>query len=70
MTPEQIKEAIVCGPDAGPMRDKIKAYEEAGFTHVYLHQVGPDQEGFLRFAERELLPSLAAVGAGASAKQS
>ena len=31
-------------------------YERAGYDHVYLHQVGPDQEGFLRFAERELLP--------------
>jgi hypothetical protein len=26
---------------------------------VYLHEVGPDQAGFFRFAERELLPALA-----------
>ena len=37
---------------------KIQPYLDAGFDHVYLHQVGPDQEGFLRFAETELLPRL------------
>jgi len=64
VTPELIEQSIVCGPDAGPIRDKIKEYQKAGFTHVYLHQVGPDQEGFLRFAQSELLPSLTTVGAG------
>ena len=27
--------------------------------HVYVHQVGPDQEGFFRFWEKELQPRLA-----------
>ena len=27
-------------------------WEEAGFDHIALHQVGPDQEGFFRFWER------------------
>lgn len=31
---------------------------EAGFDHVYLHQVGRDQEGFFRFWEQELRPAL------------
>ena len=26
--------------------------------HVYVHQVGPDQEGFFRFYQREVLPRL------------
>jgi hypothetical protein len=25
---------------------------------VYVHQVGPDQAGFIKFAEGELLPAL------------
>ncbi|MGZ4351958.1 MAG: TIGR03557 family F420-dependent LLM class oxidoreductase [Gaiellaceae bacterium] len=45
------------GPDPGPWLEQIRAYEDAGFTHVYLHQVGPDQEGFIEFARRELLPA-------------
>ena len=28
----------------------------AGYDHVYVHQVGPEQEGMLRFYEREILP--------------
>jgi G6PDH family F420-dependent oxidoreductase len=58
VTPEKIAEAIICGPDLEPIRDKLREFEEAGFTHVYVHQVGPDQEGFFRFAEQELLPAL------------
>ena len=55
VTPDQIQESIVCGPDPEPVRKKIQEFADAGFTHVYLHQIGPDQEGFFRFAESELL---------------
>ena len=41
---------------AQPILDAIDAYVDAGYDHVYLHQVGPDQEGFLEFAARSLLP--------------
>ena len=34
----------------------LQRYVDAGFNHVYVHQVGPDQEGFFRFYEREVLP--------------
>lgn len=27
-----------------------------GFEQVYVHQVGPDQEGFFKFYQREILP--------------
>jgi G6PDH family F420-dependent oxidoreductase len=63
VTEDLIKKEIVCGPDAGPIREKIDEYAQAGYTHVYLHQVGPDQPGFIEFASRELLRS--AVGATA-----
>jgi len=46
------------GPDPQPFLDEIAKFVEAGFDHVYLHQVGPDQAGFLDFWERELLPRL------------
>ena len=55
-TPDDVAESVVCGPDAGPVLEQIDAYVEAGYDHVYLHQVGPDQEGFFAFAEREILP--------------
>jgi hypothetical protein len=29
---------------------------------VYVHQVGPDQEGFFGFYESEIIPNVAAFG--------
>jgi G6PDH family F420-dependent oxidoreductase len=55
VTEDQIAEAIVCGPDPTRYREAIDAYAGAGFDHVYLHQVGADQVGFLDFARRHLL---------------
>ena len=59
VTEDQVAEAIVCGPDPKPQLERIQAYVDAGYDHVYLHQIGPDQEGFLDFARRKLLPEFA-----------
>ena len=56
VTEDTIAEAIVCGPDPEAHASRIDEYLEAGFTHVYVHQVGEDQEGFLRFYASEILP--------------
>jgi len=61
VTPEKIAESVVVGPDASKYLAKIDEYAQAGIDHVYIHQVGPDQEGFIRFAEREILPQFAAA---------
>ena len=37
---------------------KLQELAQAGFDHVYVAQAGPDQEGFFRFYEREVLPRL------------
>lgn len=58
VTPDQVAEKVVCGPDPAKFLERIQAFAAAGFTHVHLHQVGPDQEGFLAFARRELLGKL------------
>jgi len=65
VTEDMIAESISCGPDPKPHLKAIRAYIDAGYDHVYLHQVGPDQAGFLDFAERELLPALTPASAGA-----
>jgi hypothetical protein len=36
---------------------------KAGFDHVYVHQVGPDQAGFMRFYQREILPIVKSLAA-------
>ncbi len=53
-----IESVVVCGPDLGPYLEQITAFEDAGFDHVYLHQVGADQDGFFEFARNELLVSV------------
>jgi coenzyme F420-dependent glucose-6-phosphate dehydrogenase len=66
VTEESIAEAVVCGPDPEAHAKRIDEYVDAGYTHVYLHQVGPDQEGFLRFCESEIVPRYQRVRASAS----
>ena len=58
VTPEKVAETVVCGPDPERHLAKIREYADAGFDHVYVHQIGRDQEGFFRFYEREVLPKL------------
>lgn len=58
VTEDDIAKEVVCGPDPQKHIEKIQKYVDAGFDHVYMHQVGPDQEGFFRFYEREVLPKL------------
>ncbi|MDQ3724975.1 MAG: TIGR03557 family F420-dependent LLM class oxidoreductase [Actinomycetota bacterium] len=55
---EKIGESIVCGPDADRHIEAIREYVDAGYDHVYVHQVGPDQDGFFDFYERSVLPAL------------
>ena len=57
--PEDVAKQVTHGPDAKPYLEKIDEYVVAGFDHVYLHQIGPDQEGFIRFCESEILPRYA-----------
>ena len=60
VTEDAVAEAIPCGPDPRPVLDAIAKYVDAGYDHVYLHQVGPDQPGFLDFAAKSILPEFAA----------
>jgi G6PDH family F420-dependent oxidoreductase len=56
VTEDEVAESIVCGPDPARHAAEIEKFARAGYDHVYVTQVGPDQEGFLRFYEREVLP--------------
>jgi G6PDH family F420-dependent oxidoreductase len=56
--PEDLADKLPLGPDPERHAEAIKAYVEAGFDHVYIHQIGPDQDGFFDFFERELAPRL------------
>ena len=64
VTPRSIEGKVVCGPDPAKHLAAIEAYARVGFDHVHVHQVGADQDGFFRFYEREVLPSVDRVLAG------
>ena len=53
--PDDLAESMPLGPDPDRYLDEIKQFEDAGYDHVYIHQIGPDQDGFFEFAKRELL---------------
>jgi len=55
---DDIVESVVCGLDPDRHVAAIREYEEAGYDHVYVHQIGPDQEGFFDFYEKAVLPQL------------
>jgi G6PDH family F420-dependent oxidoreductase len=59
--PEDVAKDVVCGPDPQKHLEGIAEFVKAGFDHVYVHQVGPDQEGFMRFYQREVLPKLSST---------
>jgi coenzyme F420-dependent glucose-6-phosphate dehydrogenase len=56
--PDELEGTLTLGPDAEEYLQQISNYDEAGYTHIYFHQIGPDQDGFLKFAKSELLPRL------------
>ena len=55
---DDVAQKIVCGPDPERHIQGIRQFIDAGYDHVYIHQIGPDQEGFFQFYAREVLPQL------------
>ena len=58
VTPDDLAEKLPLGPDPDPYLEQIREFEEAGFDHIYFHQIGPDQDGFVEFFQREVLTRL------------
>lgn len=58
VTAEQAAGEMILGPNPRKHLDGIREMVEAGYEQVYMHQIGPDQEGFFRFYEKEILPAL------------
>jgi G6PDH family F420-dependent oxidoreductase len=58
VTEEMVAESVSCGPDPQQHAKAIRNYVDAGFDEIYINQIGPDQQGFFTFFERELRPLL------------
>jgi coenzyme F420-dependent glucose-6-phosphate dehydrogenase len=58
LTEEDVAKVILCSRDPEAHVRKIREGLEAGYDHLHVYQVGPDQDGFFDFYEREVLPRL------------
>src|SRR5687768_11019334 len=54
----KIPDDTILGPNPNLYLKAIQTLQENGFDHIYLHQIGPDQEGFFKFFKNELMPLL------------
>jgi G6PDH family F420-dependent oxidoreductase len=61
---EDATKSTPCGPDVEPYLDSVREYLDAGYDHLYFHQVGPDQDGFFRFWTDTLQPALQGLDTG------
>jgi coenzyme F420-dependent glucose-6-phosphate dehydrogenase len=55
---EAVAAAIPCGRDPALHLARIEEFAEAGFDHVWVHQVGDDQTALFRFYRDEIFPRL------------
>jgi G6PDH family F420-dependent oxidoreductase len=59
VTEEDATQTTPCGPDiAETLSDRVDRFVDSGYTHLYFHQIGPDQRGFFDFWTHELQPTL------------
>ena len=54
VTSDDVAKSVVVGDDPGAVVEEIGRFADAGFTHLHLHQVGPDQEAFFTAWRGEL----------------
>jgi G6PDH family F420-dependent oxidoreductase len=58
---EDLTETIGMGPDVDRHVAAVKPYIDAGFDHIALVGIGPDQAAFIEFFEKDLGPKLRAL---------
>lgn len=56
--PDDLGDKIPAGPDPDKHLEVIQKAIDAGFDHIVLTGIGPDQAGFIRFFEESLRPRL------------
>lgn len=58
LTPDTATEQVTLGPDPEKYLEVYKTYKDAGYDHIYFHQIGPNQQEFLRFYKNTLKAKL------------
>lgn len=55
---DDLTETVACGPDPEKHLASIRKFVDAGYDHIWIHQIGPDQQGFFDFYTNEVIPKL------------
>lgn len=58
VTEEAVGGAVVCGPDPDRHIAALREHLDAGFSGVYVGQMGPDTDGFFRLYADTVLPAV------------
>ena len=58
VSPVMVAREISCGPSADHHLEAIGRYIDAGFDHLILVQIGPEQEAFADFFAQKLASQL------------
>jgi len=58
LTVDQATNGVVCGNNVDEYLEQMQKFADAGYTHVYLHDVSGNETAFIDFAAKELLPKL------------
>ena len=53
---QDVAEKVICGTDPDRHLEQISKFRDAGYDHIYFHQIGPDQDTFFRFYTEQVLP--------------
>jgi G6PDH family F420-dependent oxidoreductase len=64
LSPETVAQFVSCGASPERHLETIGRYIEAGYDHIILLQIGPDQDYFFDLFERALAPALRGRQAG------
>jgi G6PDH family F420-dependent oxidoreductase len=64
LSPETVAQFVSCGPSPERHLETVDRYIKAGYDHIILLQIGPDQDYFFDLFERALAPALRGQQAG------
>ncbi len=58
LTPEKAASRWIVSTDPDELTERIGAYVKMGFNHLVIHGPGPDQAGFIRRFQKDVMPRL------------
>jgi len=56
VTEDDVAGTVACGPEPERHVEAIREFDRAGYTHVWIHQIGENQREFMDFYTREVVP--------------